>query len=62
MPFLIRYPAEIEPGTVVEPMVSNIDFAPTFLDYAGLDIPEVMQGRSFRTVPNAVPDTLSSGD
>lgn len=51
MPFLMRCPAEIKPGTVVEPMISNIDFAPTFLDYADLDIPEVMQGRSFRSLP-----------
>ncbi len=52
MPFLMRYPAEIEPGAVVEAMISNIDFAPSFLDYADLNIPEVMQGRSFRTIPH----------
>lgn len=50
MPFLMRYPREIAAGSAVEAMVSNIDFAPTFLDYAGLDVPSVMQGRSFREV------------
>jgi len=48
MPFLIRYPREIKPGTVSDRMVLNVDFAPTFLDYAGIPIPEEMQGRSFR--------------
>jgi arylsulfatase A-like enzyme len=51
MPFVMRYPTEIEPGAVVDGMVSNIDFAPTFLDYAGLDVPDVMQGTSIRRLP-----------
>jgi arylsulfatase A-like enzyme len=50
MPVLMRYPREIPAGTVVDAMVSNIDFAPTFLDYAGLDVPDVMQGVSYRPV------------
>jgi len=48
MPLLMRYPKEIKPGTVVNAMVQNIDFAPTFLDYAGVTVPEDMQGMSFR--------------
>jgi arylsulfatase A-like enzyme len=48
MPFIIRYPREIEPGTINADMILNVDFAPTFLDYAGIDIPEAMQGSSFR--------------
>jgi len=48
MPFLIRYPGEIEAGSVCTDMVTNLDFAELFLDYAGVDIPEDMQGRSFR--------------
>ena len=50
MPFIIRYPQEIEPGTVVSDMVTNVDFAELFLDYAGADIPASMEGRSFRPV------------
>ena len=46
MPLLMRYPKEIEPGTVVEHLTQNIDFAPTFLQYAGLEAPSDMQGIS----------------
>ena len=34
MPFLMRYPGVIRPGSVNRDMVLNIDFAPMFLDYA----------------------------
>lgn len=46
MPFLVRYPAMIEPDTSNDALVCNLDFAPTFLDLAGVDIPHEMQGRS----------------
>jgi len=49
-PLLMRYPKEIKPGTVIDDLVQNLDFAPTFLDYAGTAIPEDMQGESFRTL------------
>lgn len=48
MPFVIRYPKEIAAGTMVDDVILNIDFASTFLDYAGAGIPDSMQGRSFR--------------
>jgi arylsulfatase A-like enzyme len=48
MPFLMRYPGVIKPGTVNRDMVLNIDFAPMFLDYAGVRTPAEMQGHSFR--------------
>ena len=48
MPFIIRYPKEIAPGSSNGDIVLNTDFAPTFLDYAGLKTPADMQGRSFR--------------
>lgn len=47
MPFLIRYPDVIDPGTVCNDMITNLDFAELFLDYAGAEIPDDMQGRSF---------------
>ena len=47
MPFLIRYPKKIKPGTVSDGMILNVDFAPTWLQYAGLPIPSEIQGRSF---------------
>lgn len=46
MPFLVRYPEEIEKGSVCREMVCNVDFAPTFLELAGLPVPNYMQGRS----------------
>jgi arylsulfatase A-like enzyme len=49
-PILMKYPKEIKPGTVVSQMIQNLDFAPTFLDYAGIEIPLDMQGESFRKI------------
>jgi arylsulfatase A-like enzyme len=45
-PFIIRYPGVVKPGTTVEQMMVNIDWAPTVLDIAGVKIPSVMQGVS----------------
>jgi len=46
MPFLVRWPGVIQPGAVQAAMALNVDFAPTFMDVAGLKVPEDMQGRS----------------
>ena len=46
MPFLVRWPSRIKGGSVCAAMASNVDFAPTFLDAAGLSVPNYMQGRS----------------
>ncbi len=51
-PILMRYPKEIKPGTVVDKLVQNLDFAPTFLDYAGVKIPDDLQGLSFKNLVN----------
>lgn len=48
MPFVIRYPKEIQPESVNKDFMLNIDFAPTLLDYAGIQTPEYMDGSSFR--------------
>tara|TARA_B100000674_G_C37843034_1_gene916266 strand:+ start:93 stop:1307 length:1215 start_codon:yes stop_codon:yes gene_type:complete len=45
-PLLIRWPGVVEPGSVNEDIVSNLDFAETFLDAAGVKVPADMQGRS----------------
>ncbi len=45
-PLLIQWPGVIESGSVNNDMVSNLDFAETFTDLAGADIPEEMQGKS----------------
>jgi arylsulfatase A-like enzyme len=46
MPFLVRWPAAIARATTSTAMALNVDFAPTFLDAAGVAIPPDMQGRS----------------
>ncbi|QZT38681.1 sulfatase [Halosquirtibacter xylanolyticus] len=51
-PIIMKYPKEIKAGTVEDRLVQNIDFAPTFLDYANSDIPKDMQGESFRSILN----------
>ena len=48
MPFLVRYPKGIRKGAVADAIATNVDFAPTFLDYAEAPIPSYMQGRSLR--------------
>src|SRR5690606_37594680 len=50
MPFMIQYPKEIEAGTVVDALTQNLDFAQTFLDYAGANdsLTDGMQGKSFK--------------
>ncbi|HVL11167.1 MAG TPA: sulfatase/phosphatase domain-containing protein, partial [Gemmata sp.] len=47
-PLLVRWPGVTRPGSVDSHMVSNLDFAETFLDAAGVPIPAEMQGRSLK--------------
>jgi arylsulfatase A-like enzyme len=47
-PLLVRWPGVAKPGSVNHELVSNLDFAETFLDAAGLPVPKDMQGRSLR--------------
>lgn len=48
MPLLIQYPKEIPAGSEVRALTQNLDFAPTFLDFANAEIPKNMQGKSMR--------------
>ena len=50
MPFLVRWPAAVKAGARTAAMGLNVDFAPTFLDLAGLPVPADMQGRSLAPV------------
>lgn len=50
MPLLIRYPKAIPAGVRSDALIENIDFPALMLDYAGVDIPASMQGRSFRSI------------
>ena len=46
-PLLVRWPGRAKPGTVNNDIVSLLDLPETFLDIAGVAIPDDMQGRSF---------------
>ncbi len=50
MPFLIRWPGVIKPGTKPNELIQNIDYAPTFLEMAGLPVPDEIQGESLLPV------------
>ncbi len=45
-PLVIRWPGKIHASSVEDRIVSNVDFAQTFLEAAGVDAPDDMQGRS----------------
>ncbi len=50
MPFIVRYPKSIPAGTRSDAIVENVDYPALMLDYAGIEIPDSMQGRSFREI------------
>lgn len=45
-PLVVRWPGVTQPGQVCKEIVSNVDFAETFLDAAGVEVPKEMQGAS----------------
>lgn len=47
MPFLVRWPGEVEQGSTSDGMILNVDFAPTILEAVGLSALEGTQGKSF---------------
>ena len=47
VPLIVRWPGNISPATVVDDLVSAIDFAPTSLKLAGIDTPKYMRGKIF---------------
>ena len=47
MPFMVKYPGKIKAGSVNEDIITNIDFAPTLLELAGISTTQKMQGASF---------------
>ncbi len=46
MPLIVSWPGVTKPGERPAQLVQNIDYAPTFVDMAGLAAPEEMQGVS----------------
>ncbi|RXP44531.1 DUF4976 domain-containing protein [Lutibacter sp. HS1-25] len=47
MPFMVKYPNKVKAGSVSEDIITNIDFAPTLLELAGIKTTQKMQGTSF---------------
>lgn len=47
IPFIIRFPGMKNAGTVDDEMISEVDFAPTVLSLAGVEVPAYMQGQAF---------------
>lgn len=47
MPFIIRYPHKVKAGSINEDVITNVDFAPTLMEIAGVEMETEMQGRSF---------------
>jgi arylsulfatase A-like enzyme len=47
MPFIVRYPEKVAAKSQSNDIITNADFAPTLLDFANVDAPETIQGRSF---------------
>ena len=60
IPMVAAYPGHIRAGDTVTELVSNVDFAPTVLDYAGIPVPGSMQGRSMRPLFEEKPSSPSS--
>lgn len=50
MPFIIRWPGVVKPGTRFTPMIQNIDYAPTLVELAGGRVPAGLHGRSFVSI------------
>ena len=56
-PLMVRWPGVTKPGSVSDALVSNVDFAETFLEIAGVEIPGDMQGASLVPIlRNETPD------
>ncbi len=47
-PLLMQFPKKYDIHGEVDEMVQNIDYSPTLLDYAGVRIPNQIQGRSMK--------------
>ncbi len=46
-PFVVKWPREVHKGSTCDSLVSVVDLAPTFLELAGVELPETFQGTSF---------------
>jgi len=47
VPLIARWPGKIKPGTTSSELISLVDLAPTWLDAAGVPVPQALDGSSF---------------
>jgi arylsulfatase A-like enzyme len=47
VPLIIRYPGKWRAGEMDDRLISFVDFAPTLLSMAGIEVPDYMQGYAF---------------
>jgi arylsulfatase A-like enzyme len=52
MPFIVQYPKMVKAGSVNNDIITNVDFAPTLLDIAGINTNQKMHGQSFKSILN----------
>lgn len=55
--FLVRWPGEIKPGLKTSAMIEYVDVTPTFIEIAGLNVPNTIEGKSFLPVLTGKKDT-----
>ena len=55
IPMVVFYPGHIRAGSTVPQLITNADFAPTVLEYAGLTVPARMQGASMKPILEGKP-------
>jgi arylsulfatase A-like enzyme len=54
VPFLVRYPAKVKAGQVIDKPIMLTDIMPTFLDYAGIELENEVNGKSIRPLVEGV--------
>ena len=59
-PMMIRYPKKIPANQKIDAFTLNLDLAPTFLDYAGINIPQEMQGKSMKALLSSKEKQIAS--
>lgn len=47
VPLLMRWPEKIKAGRVVDDFINLMDLGPTLIEFAGAQVPDTMDGRSF---------------
>jgi arylsulfatase A-like enzyme len=60
-PLLVRWPGRAPAGATCDALVQNLDFAPTFLEAAGVEVPTDMQGRSMAALLAEPAGPLAAG-